>query len=116
MWKPPDGKESKERPSPRDPIARKFYSDLIQQLGPSGQCAIFPMTVEGKAIAGQFALLDGNTCYLLKIGYDENYKHLSPGNMLLEQLQRLQNSNIRQVNLITGWIGTRTGNRNPRRS
>jgi CelD/BcsL family acetyltransferase involved in cellulose biosynthesis len=40
--------------------------------------------VDGRCLAGQLCLVLGDTSYLLKMGYDESYSHVTPGKLLLE--------------------------------
>jgi CelD/BcsL family acetyltransferase involved in cellulose biosynthesis len=80
-----------------------FYQSLTLNFSRIGVCEINLLRVEGKCIAGQFCLVMGDTAYILKIGYDETYAQVAPGNMLLEHtIQRyLREGAIRYVNLIT---------------
>ena len=80
-----------------------FYGRLAEMFGAEEHCEINLLKVDGQVIAGQFALIVGDTTYLLKIGYDEEYAELAPGNTLLAHtLDRLSvEEDIRHVNLIT---------------
>ena len=69
-----------------DPRLREFYGQLVARLGPSGRCQIHLLAAGEQVIAAQLAILAGERCYLLKIGHHEGYRHLAPGNMLLERL------------------------------
>jgi CelD/BcsL family acetyltransferase involved in cellulose biosynthesis len=69
-----------------DPALRGFYSGLARRLAESGHGRINLMMHGDKAIAGQFGIVAGERYYLLKIGYDESYRHEAPGNLLLERL------------------------------
>ncbi len=84
--------------------ARSFYEQLIEQFGPHGQCGIHLLKQGSQPLAGQFALYQGSVCSLIKIGYDESFAKLAPGNMLLEALlKRHQGQDeIREINLISG--------------
>jgi hypothetical protein len=90
-----------------DPALRAFYGRLIDELGPTGACAIHLLLLDGRPIAGQFATLSGDRCYLLKIGYDETHAALAPGNLLLERLlEKYQgHATVKYVDLVTdaGW-------------
>ena len=44
---------------------------------------LFFLRVNGRPIAMVYALEDGDTCYLLKGGYDPAYRRHSPGTLLL---------------------------------
>lgn len=88
----------------QDSVLRNFYHNLIREFAPRGQCALHLMFVGDTPIGGQFCLLNHESCYLLKIGYDQAFKHFAPGNMLMEQLVRhFENSHVvSKINLITG--------------
>lgn len=80
-----------------------FYQSLTRHFSRIGACEINLLRTEGKCIAGQFCLVVGDTSYILKIGYDEAYAQVAPGNMLLEHtIQRyLLEGAIKYVNLVT---------------
>ena len=59
-----------------------FYQNLMQRNAPMGRCHIHLLEVNRKPIAANFCILTGNTCYSLKIGYNEQFADLSPGNLL----------------------------------
>lgn len=86
-----------------DPALRAFYGGLVQRLGPSGRCRINLLAHGDHVMAGQFGIVAGDRYYLLKIGYDEAYKHEAPGNMLLERLlgQVAAEPEIRYLDLIS---------------
>jgi CelD/BcsL family acetyltransferase involved in cellulose biosynthesis len=80
-----------------------FYRSLTMDFSRISACEINLLRAEGRCIAGQFCLVMGDTSYILKIGYDEAYAHVAPGNMLLEHtIQRYcREGAIKYVNLIT---------------
>jgi CelD/BcsL family acetyltransferase involved in cellulose biosynthesis len=80
-----------------------FYQSLTRNFSRIGACEINLLRAEGSCIAGQFCLIAGDTSYILKIGYDEAYAQVAPGNMLLEHtIQRyLREGSIKYVNLVT---------------
>jgi CelD/BcsL family acetyltransferase involved in cellulose biosynthesis len=80
-----------------------FYQSLTRNFSRIGACEINLLRAEGRCIAGQFCLVAGDTSYILKIGYDEAYAQVAPGNMLLEHtIQRyLRGDAIKYVNLVT---------------
>jgi hypothetical protein len=87
------------------PRLRAFYAALIDNFGARDCCEINLLMLRDTCVAGQFCLRSNRTMYMLKIGYDEGYAELAPGNMLLERLiQHLASSERRvtRLNLITG--------------
>jgi|SRR5262245_37244668 len=80
-----------------------FYQSLTRNFSRIGACEINLLRAEGRCVAGQFCIVTGDTSYILKIGYDEAYAQVAPGNLLLEQtIQRyLREGAIKYVNLVT---------------
>lgn len=95
-----------------DPRLRAFYGQLIAHLGPSGRCEIHLLVAGEQVIAAQLAILADERCYVLKIGHDEGYRHLAPGNMLLEHLlERYQgDAEIAYVDLVSNAAWHRSWN------
>ena len=80
-----------------------FYHGLMREFSMYSACSINLIIVGGRCIASQFCLTIGDTLYLLKIGYSEEYRALGPGNVLLNELiQRCcMNSKIQKISFIT---------------
>lgn len=80
-----------------------FYRELTRTFSVSGNVAINTLNVNGKCVAAQFCLLADDTVYMLKIGYDEDYKRYAPGKHLLDLfIQRcMENSTVKSINLVT---------------
>jgi hypothetical protein len=85
------------------PNLQCFYRMLTRTLSASGKVSINTLTADGKCIAAQFCLLLDDTAYILKIGYDEDYKRYAPGNLLVDLFVKrgIENGVIKNVNLIT---------------
>jgi CelD/BcsL family acetyltransferase involved in cellulose biosynthesis len=81
-----------------------FYRTLMHEFSARNACSINLILVDGVCIASQFCLMAGDTLYLLKIGYSEEYRAMGPGNVLLnELLQRCcADTNVRKLSFITG--------------
>jgi hypothetical protein len=86
-----------------DPALRCFYHTLAHTLCASGQVSIHTLTADGNCIAAQFCLRLDRTAYILKIGYDEDYRRCAPGNLLKDFFirQSMAEGSIREINLIT---------------
>lgn len=86
-----------------DPSLRSFYHSLTRTLSAAGKVSINTLTTDGKCIAAQFCLLQDDTTYILKIGYDEGYKRYAPGNLLMDLLikRSMDDCTIKNINLIT---------------
>lgn len=81
-----------------------FYKSLLEDFSANHACYLNFLKIEGNYISGQFCLIVGDTCYILKIGYDESYRKLAPGNLLLEYFLNwcAESKDIKFVSLITG--------------
>ena len=81
-----------------------FYHELLHEFSIYGACSINLIIMAGRCIASQFCLTIGDTLYLLKIGYSEEYRAMGPGNVLLNELiQRCcTNVKIKKISFITG--------------
>lgn len=69
-----------------DPALRGFYGGLAGRLAAAGRGRINLLMHGDKVMAGQLGVVAGERYYLLKIGYDESYRHEAPGNLLIERL------------------------------
>lgn len=85
------------------PALRCFYRTLTRTLSAYGRVSINTLTTDGKCIAAQFCILLDNTAYILKIGYDEDYKRYAPGNLLMDLFLKrcMEDCKIDRINLIT---------------
>jgi len=68
------------------PTLKDFYFRLLHGFADLGGCEVHTLKVADECLAGYFCLRVGDTSYVLKIGHNEQYRKLSPGNMLLEWL------------------------------
>lgn len=84
-----------------------FYLDILHGFAKTGNMEINLLSVNGKYIAAQYAIILEPTVFLIKIGYDEGNRNLSPGNLLLEhELQEYaKEEKLKILNLISdaGW-------------
>jgi CelD/BcsL family acetyltransferase involved in cellulose biosynthesis len=65
-----------------------FYRTLLTRAAEGGWLQLHFLTVEGKRIAVQFALLVHNKLYILKSGYDPHYAPFAPSLLLCELMLR----------------------------
>lgn len=91
-----------------NPDLFSFYLELIALFSDRGQISIATLKAEGKCVAALFSILVDRTEYILKIGYDEDFKRLSPGNYLHDSFIRycMADHSIKEVNYVTGpeWL------------
>jgi len=83
--------------------AKRFYEMLVNSLGNQGGCEIHLLKTNGHTIAGQFCLVTGATSYMLKVGYDEEFSAVAPGQMLLAQTidRYARDGTVKLINLVT---------------
>jgi CelD/BcsL family acetyltransferase involved in cellulose biosynthesis len=87
-----------------DERQRRFYLELLNEHAHSGNCVIHLLKLDGIPIAAQFALISGNTLFLLKIGYNAEYHAMGPGGLLLDETLRRCSGDpvIKHISFITG--------------
>lgn len=69
-----------------NPSSVSYLKNLIRNFGPRNSCEIHLMQVEKRSIAALFCIVVDNISFLLKLGYDEEFKHIRPGHLLQEHL------------------------------
>lgn len=81
-----------------------FYRALLDEYAATGRCVIHTLDLDDTPVAAQLALISGETFYLLKIGYDAEYRSMSPGGLLLEEtIKRFSgDAQIRRISFVTG--------------
>jgi hypothetical protein len=86
------------------PIQMAFYRNLVATLIDGGQCEINALYAEGRCIASQLCVRSGTEYAIPKIGYDERYARVAPGQLLLEwTLKRCcRDPQIARLNLVSG--------------
>jgi CelD/BcsL family acetyltransferase involved in cellulose biosynthesis len=68
-----------------DPKLVHYYTTLARVFARQGRLTLAFLRAQGKRIAGQLALEDGATYYLLKVGYDPEFAHFGPGQILVRE-------------------------------
>jgi len=68
-----------------DPRLASYYAVAARVFARRGQLTLAFLRARGKRVAACFALEDGATFYLLKIGYDPEYAHFGPGQLLVRE-------------------------------
>lgn len=64
----------------------KFFEELVQNMGKNGWLEWYFLETENKRIAGYLTIPFGRSAFILKTGYNEEYRFLSPGSFLTEKL------------------------------
>lgn len=94
----------------------EFYSQIMNKLSDSNACHIHFLNADTRPIAGAYSILVDDTCFLLKIAYDEEFARISPGVLLMEYIVNFyaEHPDIRFINLIsdsewhTSWSPSKT--------
>lgn len=84
-WKGAGGTRSAIRFHPE---LLQFYRGLMRESAQTRSCIINLLFLGETCIAGQYCLLVDGVLHILKIGYNERFAHLSPGNLLIDQVLR----------------------------
>lgn len=86
----------------------RYYKSVIDTLAPLGLVEVNVLKINSITVAGQFCLKSDDKIYILKIGYNEEYKNLSPGHLMINYLvERYSGSStIKFIDLYTDaeWI------------
>jgi CelD/BcsL family acetyltransferase involved in cellulose biosynthesis len=62
-----------------------FYGSIARVFGRRGRLTIAFLRARGQRVAGLIALEDETTFYLLKTGYDPEFAHFGPGQLLVRE-------------------------------
>jgi CelD/BcsL family acetyltransferase involved in cellulose biosynthesis len=64
---------------------KNFFENYAISAFKDGVLRLFFLMLDGKAVAVQYGVESANAFWLLNIGFDEQYRDCSPGNLLLEE-------------------------------
>jgi CelD/BcsL family acetyltransferase involved in cellulose biosynthesis len=67
-----------------DGSRREFFERYAYSAWDQGSLRLFFLSIGNEAVAVQYGIESANAYWLLNIGYDEEYRECSPGNLLLE--------------------------------
>jgi len=80
---------------------KKFFENYAISAFKDGVLRLFFLMLDGKAVAVQYGVESANAFWLLNIGYDEQYRDFSPGNLLLEEsIQYASKNDLIHYNLL----------------
>jgi CelD/BcsL family acetyltransferase involved in cellulose biosynthesis len=68
-----------------DPKLSLFYATVARLLARRGALSLTFLRARGRRIAAQFGLEDRSTYFLLKTGYDPEFAHFGPGQLLVRE-------------------------------
>lgn len=86
-----------------DDNLRNFYSEVMKGFSENKQIEINILFINNEPISAQYAIILEPTVFLLKIGFEERKRSLSPGNLLIEHKfkEYETNPNLTTLNLIS---------------
>ena len=89
----------------KQPKMLAYYQTLLDGFTKTGNCQINLLMLDGKCIAAQFCVFIEKTLYLLKIGYDERYASISPGQILIDRLVEYgsDTQHFNEISFVTGY-------------
>ncbi|GAB4533954.1 MAG: hypothetical protein Tsb0020_49670 [Haliangiales bacterium] len=81
----------------------RFYTALVQRLSQAGWLEWHFLEADGVTLAANFAVRLGRVLLLWKLGYDQAYRRLSPGSLLMERLieRCAADPSVAEINLMT---------------
>ena len=104
-WKGAKGTRTAIRFKPNQPA---FFRALATTFDGDDRCEINALHVDGRCIASEFCIRTGAEYARIKIGYDEEYAALGPGQLILQTtLERLcQDPGVKCFNMMSGagWL------------
>jgi CelD/BcsL family acetyltransferase involved in cellulose biosynthesis len=69
-----------------DPHLRGFYTQLARETSQRGWLRLYLLRVGKHCVAADYCLAYRGTISMLKVGYDENWSHCSPGQVMRKQV------------------------------
>jgi hypothetical protein len=83
----------------------KFFRLLTKQMEEQGWLRWAFLDINGEPAAGQFMVQNGNTLYVVKIGYNEKFSKLSPGAALFGRVieNEFKSGRVKEVNFMSGY-------------
>ncbi len=95
-----------------DPAEERFIRRYVSLASTRGALRLCFLRIDGRAVAMQIAMVENDEFCLLKIGYDAEFGHCSPGVLLLrESLAHAAAAGLRTYRFLgrsEGWIASRT--------
>jgi CelD/BcsL family acetyltransferase involved in cellulose biosynthesis len=78
-----------------------FYRDVARWAAARGTLRLAFLRLDGRSLAVDIAIEDGGRHYLLKTGYDPDFRHLAPGLLLrLAMIERAFSSGLRSYEFL----------------
>ncbi|MEN9846321.1 MAG: hypothetical protein RIS36_1468 [Pseudomonadota bacterium] len=85
----------------RDPTIIEFYREALGRAASKGHLRMCALTLNGRRVAMELALVTANTCYSPKIAYDESLSKFGPGQLMVRRIiQNLADQGIERYDLL----------------
>lgn len=87
-----------------DEKQRRFYQELLNEYSDTEKYVIHLLKLNDTPVAAQLGLISGNTLFLLKIGFNAEYRSIGPGGLLLDETLRKFSGDpvIKNISFVTG--------------
>jgi CelD/BcsL family acetyltransferase involved in cellulose biosynthesis len=83
----------------------QFYNEIAIAAAERGYLRLYLAYVGSRAIAGMFAFQLDDKLSVPKLGYDEEYRHLAPGHLLVhEVLKESWESSVKEFDFLGYWM------------
>ena len=83
------------------PETRRFYEDVARWAASRGALRLAFLRLDGRAFAFQLMLEEDGVAYLVKSGYDEEYRQYGPGQLMMAEIvQRAFEQRLRRVEFL----------------
>jgi CelD/BcsL family acetyltransferase involved in cellulose biosynthesis len=85
----------------RDPTIIEFYREALGRAASKGHLRMCALTLNGRRVAMELALVTDNKCYSPKIAYDEGLSKFGPGQLMVRRIiQDLADQGIEKYDLL----------------
>ncbi|MDD3276823.1 MAG: GNAT family N-acetyltransferase [Kiritimatiellales bacterium] len=83
----------------------EFFRLLTKRLEEQGWLKWAFLDIGGEPVAGQFMVQSGDTLYVVKIGYNEQFSKLSPGAALFGRVieRAFESGGVKEINFMSGY-------------
>lgn len=83
----------------------RFYTDVVEQFAGAGCAEISQLWLDNQLIGSLVCLILNDTCYILKVAYNEEAGRYSPGHLLIDHAYQryAREGRIKRINMITAY-------------
>lgn len=83
----------------------QFFRLLTERMQEQGWLRWAFLDIDGEPVAGQFMVQNGNTLYVVKIGFNEKFSKFSPGAALFGRVIKhaFESGGVKEINFMSGY-------------